>query len=87
MKHIKLVLIVILVVGIASLLSFTEPLRLIQIQKGNPGLLGVLTQLQIDVIQELGTCFLARADRQDIRALRASEVPVVVLDLDARGKS
>ena len=87
MKHFKLVLMAILVPGIAGLLAFTEPLRLIRIQKGNPGLLGVLSRLQIDVVQELGSCFLARADRQDIRTLDASGIPITVLDRDARGKA
>jgi hypothetical protein len=87
MKHFKLIFFLLLVMSIASLLSFTEPFRLIQIQKEGPRLLGVLTRLQIDVIQELRTCFLARADRQDIRALRGSGVPVTVLDHDAQGKS
>ena len=87
MKHLKLIFFLLLVMSIASLLSFTEPFRLIQIQKEGPGLLGVLTRLQIDVIQELRTCFLARADREDIRALRGSGVPVTVLDRDASGKS
>lgn len=87
MKHLKLVLVLLLVMGIAGLLSFTEPLRLIRIQKAGPGLLGALMRLQIDVLQELGTCFLARADREDIRALRGYSVPVAVLDLDARRKS
>ncbi len=87
MKHLKLLLILILVIGIASLLSFNEPLRLVQIEKENPELLGVLTRLQIDILQELGTCFLARADRADIRALRRSGVSVSVLDSDTRGKS
>lgn len=87
MKHLKVVLLLFLAISIAGLPSFFEPLRLIRIQKGEAGLLGVLTRLQIDVIQELGTCFLARADRRDIRALRGSNVQADVLDLDSRGKS
>jgi hypothetical protein len=87
MKHFKLVLVALMVGGTVSLLSFTEPLRLIQIQKGGPELLGVLRGLQVDVIQELGSCYLARADRQDVRALKESGIPVTVLDRDVRGKS
>ncbi len=73
--------------GIASLLSFTEPVRLIRIHKEDPGIVAALARLQVDVIQELGTCFLARADRRDIRALRGSGIPVTVLDPDVRGKT
>ncbi|MGB7296366.1 MAG: M28 family peptidase, partial [Candidatus Aminicenantales bacterium] len=86
-KNFKGVLLLLFILGIAGLPSFFEPVRLVQIQKGDPGLLGVLTRLQIGVVQELGTCFLARADRQDIRALIGSGIPVDVLDLDARGKT
>ncbi len=87
MKHFKLVLPLLLVMGIASLLSFTEPVRLIRIHKEDPGIVAALARLQVDVIQELGTCFLARADRRDIRALRGSGIPVTVLDPDVRGKT
>ncbi len=87
MKHLKRTLPFLLALSIAGLLSFSGPIRLIQIQKESRGLLGVLTRLQIDVIQELRTCYLARADRQDIRSLRKSGLHVAVLDIDAMGKS
>ncbi len=87
MKHLKRTLPFLLALSIAGLLSFSGPIRLIQIQKEGQGLLGVLTRLKVDVIQELKTCYLARADRQDIRSLRKSGLHVAVLDIDAMGKS
>ncbi len=87
MKHLKRTLPFLLAMSIAGLLSFSGPIRLIQIQKEGQGLLGVLTRLKVDVIQELKTCYLARADRQDIRSLRKSGLHVAVLDIDAMGKS
>lgn len=87
MKQLKIVIIFLLVLTVAGLLSFIEPVRLIQIQKGDSSLLGVLTRLQVDVIQELGTSYLARADRSEIRALRGAGVPLAVIDQDIRGKA
>ena len=87
MKHFRLVLLLLLIMGMASLLSFVEPVRLVQIPKGDPGLLGLLTRLQVDVIQELRSSFLARADRWDLSALRRSGLHPAVLDQDIRGRS
>jgi hypothetical protein len=69
-----------------SLLSFPRPVSLVKISKGTPGLIGILKAFQIDVLQELDTCFLAKTSRGEISVLRRQGIAVSVLDRDYDGK-
>ena len=59
------------------------PLSLIRIAKGPALPAQVLTRFQIDVRQELATCLLAFADRDDLNLLRQNGVRFTVLDRNA----
>ncbi len=80
MKPLKLIPLALLATGIIGLFPFAEPVQLIKIEKGSAGLWRALTREQIDVAQELRTCYLARADRQDIAALRKAGAAVEVIE-------
>jgi len=69
-----------------SLFSLPRPVSLVKISKGTPDLVDILKRCQIDVLQELGTCFLARANRNELGPLRRKGVSVSVLDGDSQGK-
>jgi hypothetical protein len=69
-----------------SLFSLPRPLSLVKISKGTPSLVDILRAHQIDVLQELETCFLARANRDELGLLRRKGVSVLVLDRDSQGK-
>jgi hypothetical protein len=69
-----------------SLFSFSRPIPLVKISKRTPGLVDFLKSCQIDVLQELETCFLARADRDEMSSLRRYGLSVSVLDRDSQGK-
>jgi len=76
-----------LIFGLAfSLFSLPRPVHLVKITKGTPDLIDILKGCRIDVIQELQTCFLARANRDDLSLLRRRGVSVSVLDRDMLGK-
>ena len=69
--------------GLLFLTSFSAsrgPLSLIRIPTGLDFPFRVLSRLQIDVRQELGSCLLALADREDIALLRRNGVRFTVLD-------
>jgi len=83
MKSLRFLLVFGLVV---SLLAFSRPVALVKIAKGAPGLVDILKAHQTEVLQELETCYLARADRDELASLRKHGVPVSVLDRDSRGK-
>ena len=68
------------------LFSLPRPIALVKISKGTPGLVDILKSYQIDVLQELETCFLARADRDELASLRRSGLFVSLLDRDSQGK-
>jgi hypothetical protein len=70
----------------ALLSALAEPLYLVRIPREDAAQLALLQRLQVAVVQELETCFIARADREDIRVLRKTGVPFAVLDSDAAGK-
>jgi hypothetical protein len=57
-----------------------EPVSLIRIAKGPSSIVRVLVRLQIDVRQELDTCFLALAEPGDLRLLRRSGIRFTILD-------
>lgn len=82
MKNAKILISVLLTCGLLFLFSFSAsrgPLNLIRIPKG-PDFPGrVLSRLQVDVRQELGTCLLALADREDIALLRRNGVRFSIL--------
>ena len=76
-----------LVVGLVfSLFSYSPPLPLVKIAKGTPELVVILKAHQTEVLQELETCYLARADRHELASLRDHGVSVSVLDRDSQGK-
>ena len=83
MKPFRLLLVFGLVI---SLFSFTRPLPLVQIAKGTSGLIDILKAHQTEVLQELETCFLAKAERDEIASLRKHGLSVSVLDRDSQGK-
>lgn len=66
--------------------SFPRPVALVKIMKGTPGLIGLLKASQTEVLQELETCYLARADRDERTSLRKHGLSVSVLDRDSREK-
>ena len=68
------------------LFSLPRPIALVKISKGTPGLVDILKSYQIDALQELETCFLARADRYELASLRRSGLFVSSLDRDSQGK-
>lgn len=82
MKNAKILISVLLTCGLLFLFSFSAsrgPLNLIRIPKG-PDFPGrVFSRLQVDVRQELGSCLLALADREDIALLRRNGVRFSIL--------
>jgi hypothetical protein len=83
MKSFRLLLVFFLAL---SLFSLPRPLPLVKISKGTPSLVDILRAHQIDVLQELETCFLARANRNELGLLRRKGVSISVLDRDSQGK-
>ena len=83
MKPFRLLLVLFLAF---SLFSLPRPLPLVKISKGTPSLVDILRAHQIDVLQELETCFLARANRNELGLLRRRGISVSVLDRDSLGK-
>ncbi len=72
--------------GLLILSSFPAgrgPLCLIRIPKGPDYSARSLARLQVDVRQELGSCLLAMADREDIALLRKNGVRFSILARDA----
>jgi Peptidase family M28 len=87
MKRFKLGLAIVVASGILLSTSYPAgggPLVLIKIPKGAALSERLLDRLQIDVRQELETCLLALADREDIPLLRKRGVRLSILDRDAR---
>jgi hypothetical protein len=83
MKNAKIFISVLLTCGLLFLSSFSAsqgPLSLIRIPKGPDFSVRILSRLQVDVRQELGSCLLALADRVDIALLRRNGVRFTVLD-------
>ena len=68
------------------LVSVPQPRHLVKIPKADPAVWAILERLQLDVAQELQTCFLARATLDEVRALRGKGVPVAVLDWNIGNK-
>ena len=92
MKHKGIVLALVLIGGLAVSVGTTAigaapdgrgPVALIRIAKSPALPIQVLTRLQIDVRQELTTCLLAFADRDDIDLLRRNGVRFTVIDRNA----
>jgi hypothetical protein len=63
-----------------------QSVSLISIAKDSPSVQRTVSRLQIDVRQELETCFLAFADRDDMRGLRRERVRFKVIDRKASGR-
>jgi hypothetical protein len=83
MKNAKILISVLLMCSLLFLTSFSAsrgPLSLIRIPKSPDFPFRVLSRLQIDIRQELGSCLLALADREDIALLRRNGVRFTVLD-------
>ncbi len=82
MKSAKVFISVWAMCGLLILASFPAirgPLSLIKIPKGADFPSRIFSRLQVDVRQELGSCLLALADREDIALLRRNGVPFSVL--------
>ena len=86
MKVLKGLPLVFLISGFILLFSFSEPLYLIKIPKSDLAQWSVLQKFQIDIAQELETCYLARAGREEFRVLRQNRVRFSILDKDIQGK-
>jgi len=71
---------------VAFLFALPRTVALIKISKGTPGLVDILKAHQTEVLQELGTCYLAKADRNELTSLRKNGLSVSVLDRDSGGK-
>ncbi|MGZ5423432.1 MAG: M28 family peptidase [Candidatus Aminicenantales bacterium] len=67
----------------AAAADASGPVSLIRIAKGPALTAQVLARLPIDVRQELATCLLAFADREDLALLRRNRVPFTVLERNA----
>ena len=83
MKKAKVFILVLMMCGLLIASSFPAsrgPLSLIRIPKGADLPVRLFSRLQVDVRQELGTCLLALADREDIALLRRNGVRFTVLD-------
>ena len=83
MKLLRTILLVFLVVGLVFLHPSTGSVQLVRIDKGTPGLEEIFKARDMEVVQELATCYLGRLDREDVLALRTSGVAVTILDRDA----
>ena len=86
MKNAKVFISILLMGGLLFLSSFPAsrgPRSLIRIPKGPDFPFRVLSRLQIDVRQELGSCLLALADREDIILLRRNGVRFSILARNA----
>jgi hypothetical protein len=83
MKPFRLLIILCLVV---SLFPLPRPVSLVKISKGTPGLVDLLKAHQTEVLQELESCYLAKADRDELASLRKRGLSVSVLDRDSRDK-
>jgi len=87
MKLPRTIPLVFLVGGLAFLHPSIGPVQLVRIDKGGPGLEEIFKARDMDVVQELATCYLGRLDREDVLALRTSGVAVAILDRDAADKT
>jgi hypothetical protein len=86
MKNAKVFISILLMCGLLFLSSFPAsrgPLSLIRIPTGPDFPFLVLARLQVDVRQELGSCLLALADREDIVLLRRNGIRFSVLARNA----
>jgi hypothetical protein len=86
LKNAKAFLSALLMCGLLLLSSFPAsrgPLSLIRIPKGPDLSARVLARLQLDVRQELGSCLLALADREDIALLRKKGIRFSILARNA----
>ena len=86
MKSARVFVSLVVMCGLLFLSSFPAgpgPLSLIRIPKGPALSVRALSRLQIDVRQELGSCLLALADREDIALLRRNGVRFSILARNA----
>jgi hypothetical protein len=82
MKRTRVIIAAFLVAGAILAFALPErgtPLSLIRISKDSASSWRALTRLEIDIRQELETCFLAMADREDTTLLRRNRIPFKVL--------
>ncbi len=89
MRRVSLLLVVTLVLaafGGGWFFSPPQPLHLIRLDKTGPAVWDAISRLELDVAQELDSCFLVRADRDDIAALRRQGFGFLVLDRQADKK-
>jgi hypothetical protein len=89
MKRTGVLVLFILVLGLVAVMAVPDgrgPLSLIRIPASQASLFRTLARLQTDVRQELSTCLLALADRNDLDRLRRSGVRFSVLERRADGR-
>ena len=89
MKRLGAFFVIVLACGLilgAARPNLRPPLSLIRISRGPALSMRVLARLGTDVRQELTTCFIALAGREDLRALRRAGVRFTVLERDAAAR-
>ena len=89
MKSARIFALVFFACGLLFLFSHIDgrgPLSLIKIPKDDARSRTFLHRVQVGVYQELATCFLAMADREDIALLRKSGVPFSVIGRNAENR-
>jgi hypothetical protein len=89
MKRIRILAASLLAAGLllaAAAPQGRTPLSLIRIPKGPALSMKVLIRIGVDVRQELATCLLALADREDLQLLRRNGVRHTVLERNAAGR-
>ncbi len=75
-----------LVSAVILLVSVPRPRHLVKIDKTGPAAWALIERLQLDIAQELRTCFVARATGDEIRALRGQGISFAVLDWNIGNK-
>jgi hypothetical protein len=83
MRAVKIFALAFLLGSVLFLFPDGGPVSLIRIAKGPAYSGAVIARLQVDVRQELETCLLALADREDIALLRKNGIRFTILDRSA----
>ncbi|MBN2207542.1 MAG: M20/M25/M40 family metallo-hydrolase [Candidatus Aminicenantes bacterium] len=85
MRHSRLWGIALLASAALFVIAGQQPYHIVRIEKSEAAW-DAVARFEIDVAQELRTCFVARASTDDLRALRAAGAEARVLEWNARGK-
>lgn len=91
MRLLRLIFSALLVLGLtlpmtSQGLPASGPESLVRIEKGTPGLEGILKSESMTIVQELKGCYVGFLDREDILSLRRRGISVSILDRDSTAK-